>query len=249
MWPMQGAQQASVQPEYRHQHSWNLAVRDAPAANNDYALLPAQPLSSVLPEVTENSLPPLGFALAQLHGVYILAQVKDGLILVDMHAAHERTTYERLKAALATGRVPSQPLLVPIAVTLPASDAALIEDSAEALAKVGLEVERRGPGSILIRAVPVLLGRWDANELLNLVLADLREQGSSQHIERSLDEVIGTFSCHSAVRANRNLTIPEMNALLREMENTVRSDQCVHGRPTWTAVSMTELDRLFLRGR
>ncbi len=249
MWPMQGAQQASVQPEYRHQHSWNLAVRDAPAANNDYASLPAQQLSSVLPEVNDETLPPLGFALAQLHGVYILAQVKDGLILVDMHAAHERTTYERLKAALATGHVPSQPLLVPIAVTLPASDAALIEDCAEALAKVGLEIERRGPGSILIRAVPVLLGRWDANELLNLVLADLREQGSSQHIERSLDEVIGTFSCHSAVRANRNLTIPEMNALLREMEHTVRSDQCVHGRPTWTAVSMTELDRLFLRGR
>lgn len=247
-WPMQSAQQASAPLEYRHQQSWNLAVRDAPSANASYAPQSEAAIAQVSEAVHDN-LPPLGFAIAQLHGVYILSQVKEGLILVDMHAAHERTTYERLKAALAEGRIPSQPLLVPIAVTLPASDATLIEDSAVALAKVGLEVERRGPGSILIRAVPVLLGRWDANDLLNQVLADLREHGSSQHIERSLDEVIGTFSCHSAVRANRNLTVPEMNALLREMERTVRSDQCVHGRPTWTAVSMTELDRLFLRGR
>lgn len=134
-------------------------------------------------------------------------------------------------------------------MTLPASDATLIEDSVADLAKAGLEVERRGPCSILIRAVPVLLGRWDANDLLKQLLGDLREHGSSKHVERSLDEVIGTFSCHSAVRANRNLTIPEMNALLREMERTVRSDQCVHGRPTWAVMSMAELDRLFLRGR
>jgi DNA mismatch repair protein MutL len=240
-WPMQGAQLSPLQPEYRHQRNWNLEVRDGPTASSSYATPAA--------ETDHDVEPPLGFAIAQLHGVYILSQVKDGLILVDMHAAHERTTYERLKAALGNGRVPSQPLLVPIAVTLPASDATLIEDCAETLAKVGLEVERRGPGSILIRAVPVLLGRWDANDLLKQVLADLREHGSSKHIERSLDEVIGTFSCHSAVRANRNLTIPEMNALLREMERTVRSDQCVHGRPTWTAVSMADLDRLFLRGR
>lgn len=254
-WPMQSAQQAqaqaAAQPEYRHQQSWGLAVRDVPAhsANDAESHTVTSVLVTATTEARYDALPPLGFAIAQLHGVYILSQVKDGLILVDMHAAHERTTYERLKAALADGRVPAQPLLVPIAVTLPASDATLIEDNAEALAKVGLEVERRGPGSILIRAVPVLLGRWDANDLLKQVLSDLREHGSSKHVERSLDEVIGTFSCHSAVRANRNLTVPEMNALLREMERTVRSDQCVHGRPTWTTVSMDELDRLFLRGR
>ncbi len=244
-WPVQGAQHAPAHSEYRHQHSWNLSVRDEPTANASYALNNSAPAA----EAVHDTLPPLGFAIAQLHGVYILSQVKDGLILVDMHAAHERTTYERLKAALANGRVPSQPLLVPIAVTLPASDATLIEDSVADLAKAGLEVERRGPCSILIRAVPVLLGRWDANDLLKQLLGDLREHGSSKHVERSLDEVIGTFSCHSAVRANRNLTIPEMNALLREMERTVRSDQCVHGRPTWAVMSMAELDRLFLRGR
>ena len=246
-WPVQGAlQQREMPVEYRQQVKWNFAVRDV-ATGTTGTVAEHDPASIEAPVHSE--VPPLGFALAQLHGVYILAQVKDGLILVDMHAAHERTTYERLKVALSEGRVPSQPLLVPIAVTLPANDAALIEDNIEVLARVGLEVERRGPGSILIRAVPVLLGRWDANDLLRQVLADLREHGSSQHIERSIDEVIGSLSCHSAVRANRNLSIPEMNALLREMERTVRSDQCVHGRPTWTAISMSELDRLFLRGR
>jgi DNA mismatch repair protein MutL len=246
-WPIQGALQHRDYPQdYRQQTQWHLAVRETEtsplgsAANSDFA-------AAALTMPAE--FPPLGFALAQLHGVYILAQVKTGLILVDMHAAHERTTYERLKVALAAGRVPSQALLVPVAVTLPATDATLIEECAEALATVGLAVERRGPGSILIRAVPALLGRWDANELLKQVLADLREHGGSQRIERSLDEVVGTFSCHSAIRANRNLTIPEMNALLREMERTVRSDQCVHGRPTWTVISMSELDRLFLRGQ
>jgi DNA mismatch repair protein MutL len=248
-WPARGA---TAQPQqamdYRHQRSWDMAVRDVPASVAAHVPESVQSPVASFAQIQEQ-LPPLGYAIAQLHGVYILSQVKDGLILVDMHAAHERTTYERLKSALAAGNVPSQPLLVPIAVTLPASDAALVEDNAEALGKVGLEVERRGPGSILTRAVPVLLGRWDAHDLLQQVLADLREHGSSQHIERSLDEVIGTLSCHSAVRANRNLTIPEMNALLRDMERTVRSDQCVHGRPTWAAVSMTDLDRLFLRGR
>jgi DNA mismatch repair protein MutL len=240
-WPMQSAANADVsKPDYRHQQSWNLTVRDEPVTPQEYAAPPV---------VIPSDVPPLGFALAQLHGVYILSQIKDGLILVDMHAAHERTTYERLKAALAQGRVPSQPLLVPIAVSVPDSDASLIEDQTDAFAKIGLEVERRGPGSILIRAVPALLGRIDAAELLKQLLGDLREHGQSRHIERALDEVIGTFSCHSAVRANRNLTIPEMNALLRDMERTVRSDQCVHGRPTWTAVSMADLDRLFLRGR
>lgn len=244
LWPAQGGLLAPAHQEYRHQRSWNLAVRDAP--KGDYA---AQVATAAVAVELPRAVPALGYAIAQLHGVYILSQVENGLILVDMHAAHERTTYERMKAALATGRVPTQPLLVPIAVTLPASDATLLEDNADALSKVGLEVERRGPGSILIRAVPVLLGRWDANELLTQVLADLREHGTSRHIERSLDEVIGTLSCHSAVRANRNLSVPEMNALLRDMERTVRSDQCVHGRPTWTAISMAELDRLFLRGR
>jgi len=245
-WPYQGAtRQSSVAPDYAKQTQWNFTVRE-PALQE--SSLCEMAVGSNLQNM-QSDIPPLGFAIAQLHGVYILSQTGEGLVLVDMHAAHERTTYERLKLAMSQGSIPSQPLLVPIAVTLPATDAALIEESVEVLNCVGLELERRGPGSILIRAVPALLSSWDANDLIQQLLSDLREHGSSQHIERALDEVLGSMSCHSAVRANRHLTVPEMNALLREMERTVRSDQCVHGRPTWTAISMSEIDRLFLRGR
>ncbi len=246
MWPAQSATQS-------YTSQWNSAVRDHAGYNYNSAP-PSQSLQNdsahdVKPADKNSLVPPLGFAIAQLHGVYILAQHIDGLILVDMHAAHERVTYERLKAALATGNIPIQSLLVPIAVNLPAADASLVEEHASILLKAGLEVERHGPGSILIRAIPVLLGRWDATELLQQILGELRQYDTSHHIERCLDEVIGTFSCHTAVRANRNLTAAEMNALLREMERTVRSDQCVHGRPTWTRVTMQELDRLFMRGK
>ncbi len=245
-WPSQGAAQyGSAAADYARQAQWNFAVRE-PASQVQTLFESAQ---KVHLQNIPLDIPPLGFALAQLHGVYILSQTREGLVLVDMHAAHERTTYERLKLAMTQGSVPTQPLLVPIAVTLAATDAALIEDSIAVLSQVGLEVERRGPGSILIRAVPALLASWDANDLIQQILSDLREHGSSQHVQRALDEVLGSMSCHSAVRANRHLTIPEMNALLREMERTVRSDQCVHGRPTWTSISMSELDRLFLRGR
>lgn len=245
-WPAQAATQyGSATADYARQAQWNFAVRE-PASHVQTLFESAQ---KVHLQNIHSDIPPLGFAIAQLHGVYILSQTHEGLVLVDMHAAHERTTYERLKLAMTQGSVPTQPLLVPIAVTLPATDAALIEDSIAVLSQVGLEVERRGPGSILIRAVPALLASWDANDLIQQILSDLREHGSSQHVQRALDEVLGSMSCHGAVRANRQLTIPEMNALLREMERTVRSDQCVHGRPTWTAISMSELDRLFLRGR
>ena len=250
-WPAQSASKNnSATPEYARQAHWNFMVHEP--AQQGSAQQQSSQLESTHQAYLQNSsaeIPPLGFAIGQLHGVYILSQTREGLVLVDMHAAHERTTYERLKLAMAQGAIPSQPLLVPIAVSLPATDAALIEDSIEVLSRVGLELQRRGPGSILIRAVPALLASWDANDLIQQLLADLREQGSSRHVERALDEVLGSMSCHSAVRANRHLTIPEMNALLREMERTVRSDQCVHGRPTWTAISMSELDRLFLRGR
>jgi len=248
MWPAQSAAQA----DQSYRAHWNYAVRDQANDNNYSSTASQHAIASAADSTafsTTSLVPPLGFAIAQLHGVYILAQHSDGLILVDMHAAHERVTYERLKLALANGNIPVQSLLVPIAVNFPIADASLIEEHAAVLLKVGLEVERRGPTSILIRAVPVLLGRWDATELLQQVLGELRQHDVSNHIERCLDEVIGTFSCHTAVRANRNLSIPEMNALLREMERTVRSDQCVHGRPTWTRVTMQELDRLFMRGK
>jgi DNA mismatch repair protein MutL len=191
---------------------------------------------------------PLGYAIAQLHGVYILAQARGGLVLVDMHAAHERTTYERLKAQLAARRVASQPLLVPVVLNVSAADAEEAESHHAVFDDLGLEVTRSGPAQLVVRALPALLPSADAAALVKDMIADLREQGrggAGQALERAL----GTMACHQAVRANRRLTVPEMNALLREMETTLRSDQCVHGRPTWSFVSMDDLDRLFLRGR
>ena len=191
---------------------------------------------------------PLGYAIAQLHGVYILAQAQGGLVLVDMHAAHERTTYERLKAAMQSDRLPAQPLLVPIAVQVAVADADEAEAHAELFASLGLDVDRSGPAQLLVRSAPALLPNIDPATLLKDMIADLREQGRAA-TSAAFDRALGTMACHQAVRANRRLTLPEMNALLREMEQTVRSDQCVHGRPTWSFVSMDDLDRLFLRGR
>jgi DNA mismatch repair protein MutL len=197
----------------------------------------------------DTQAPPLGFALAQLHGIYILSQAPDGLILVDMHAAHERTTYERMKAALGSGPIASQPLLVPVSIAVTAAEADLFEEHGPTLARAGLEVVRSGPASVLVRAVPAFLAPMDLDELVRRIGADLAADGATRGIEEALNEVLGTMACHGAVRAHRNLTVPEMNALLREMERTVRSDQCNHGRPTWTYVSLGDLDRMFLRGR
>jgi DNA mismatch repair protein MutL len=191
---------------------------------------------------------PLGYAIAQLHGVYILAQAQGGLVLVDMHAAHERTTYERLKAAVAAEQLPAQPLLVPVVVNVSLADADEAEAHAALFASLGLEVARSGPSQLLVRSTPALLQNLDAATLLKDMVADLREQGAAAATS-AFDRALGTMACHQAVRANRRLTVPEMNALLREMERTVRSDQCVHGRPTWSFVSMDDLDRIFLRGR
>jgi DNA mismatch repair protein MutL len=197
----------------------------------------------------DTQAPPLGFALAQLHGIYILSQAPDGLILVDMHAAHERTTYERMKAALGSGPIASQPLLVPVSIAVTPAEADLFEEHAPTLSRAGLEVVRSGPASVQVRAVPAFLAPMDLDELVRRIGADLAADGATRGIEEALNEVLGTMACHGAVRAHRNLTVPEMNALLREMERTVRSDQCNHGRPTWTYVSLGDLDRMFLRGR
>jgi DNA mismatch repair protein MutL len=191
---------------------------------------------------------PLGYAIAQLHGVYILAQAQGGLVLVDMHAAHERTTYERLKASMQSARLPAQPLLVPIAVQVSVADADEAESQAGLFASLGLDIGRSGPACVLVRSTPALLPNVDPATLLRDMIADLREQGRAA-TTAAFDRALGTMACHQAVRANRRLTVPEMNALLREMEQTLRSDQCVHGRPTWSFVSMDDLDRLFLRGR
>ena len=194
-------------------------------------------------------MPPLGFAVAQLAGVYILAENKDGLVIVDMHAAHERITYEKLKKGFDDRNLVRQPLLVPESISVAESEANLIEASGDRLAGLGLVVDRSGPTSVTVREVPALLKNSDIESLLRDVLADLSEAGHSNRIVDAGDDFLATMACHHSVRANRLLTVDEMNALLREMENTERADQCNHGRPTWTTVTMSELDRLFLRGR
>jgi DNA mismatch repair protein MutL len=193
--------------------------------------------------------PPLGFAVAQLAGIYILAENADGLVVVDMHAAHERILYERLKKSFAARELTRQPLLVPTSISVSEREATLAEEYADVFLRLGLVLDRGGPTSLLVRELPALLKQADAEALVRDVLSDLAESGSSSRVDDICDEILATMACHHSVRANRALTVPEMNALLREMETTERADQCNHGRPTWTAVSLAELDRLFLRGQ
>jgi DNA mismatch repair protein MutL len=192
---------------------------------------------------------PLGFAIAQLHGIYILAQNATGLIVVDMHAAHERITYERMKTAFYSDGIQAQPLLVPMSIALSQKEAGVAEECGESLLKFGLLMERSGPESIIIRQVPVILQSVDVASLVRDLLSDMIAHGYSDQLEVKANELMSTMACHGSVRANRSLTLPEMNALLRDMEATERSGQCNHGRPTWTAMSMGDLDKLFLRGR
>ena len=194
-------------------------------------------------------IPPLGYAVAQLHGVYILAENAQGLVVVDMHAAHERITYERLKLAMDQEGLRSQPLLVPESIAVSQSQADCAEEHASWFNRLGFALQRMGPESLAIREIPSLLRQADAPQLVRDVLADLMEYGTSDRVQAHLNELLGTMACHGAIRANRRLTLTEMNGLLRDMEQTERSGQCNHGRPTWTQMSMTELDKLFLRGR
>lgn len=202
-----------------------------------------------IPASEDASSPPLGFALAQLHGIYILAQNQHGLVLVDMHAAHERITYERMKQSWAEDRLRAQPLLVPLSMAVSQKEADLADESPELFTRLGFRVERMGPETLLVREVPALLAEGRIEPLVRDVLADLRAHGSSQRIETHVNELLATMACHGSVRANRRLTVMEMNALLRDMEATERSGQCNHGRPTWVQLSLKDLDKLFLRGR
>ena len=250
-WSMPAPQQDAI----------GLRINDAPAA---YAALYApqgdpssfaagsamsQPMPHAMPQDAPGGMPPLGFAVAQLHGIYILAENADGLVVVDMHAAHERIGYEKLKTAHDGAGLRTQPLLVPSSLAVSEREADVAEREAATLAELGFEVQRSGPQSLLLRSVPALLAHGDVESLLRDVLADLREHGSTRRVAETRDELLATMACHGAVRANRRLTLPEMNALLREMEATERSGQCNHGRPTWTRFNLAEMDRWFLRGR
>jgi len=202
-----------------------------------------------LPASDPAAVPPLGFALAQLHGVYVLAQNAQGLVLVDMHAAHERITYERMKAAHAAQDLRIQPLLVPLALAVSEREADTAEQHAGLLAALGFELHRSGPQSLSLRSVPALLADLDPRPLLLDAITELTEHGRTRKVEEAVHALMAGWACRASVRANRRLSPPEMDALLREMEATERSGQCNHGRPTCVQLSLAELDRLFLRGR
>lgn len=248
------AQAAPTYDWHRPQPGLRLGVAEAPAA---YAALYRGSQSAShgeLPNAAEMprddaEMPPLGFAVAQLHGIYILAETAEGLVVVDMHAAHERINYERLKAAFDGEGLRLQPLLVPQTLAVSQREAELVEQEGQTLRQLGFELDRSGELSVLLRAVPALLANGNAEALVRDVLSDFIEHGHSLRVAEARDRLLSTMACHGSVRANRRLTLPEMNALLRDMEATERSAQCNHGRPTWARFTLAEMDRWFLRGR
>jgi DNA mismatch repair protein MutL len=234
------------------------AIAEQARAYGEFSPMSAEPGSAAsagrpqaieLPEHQDHDVPPLGYARAQIHGVYILSENVDGMVLVDMHAAHERITYERLKTGFEQGQMQSQPLLVPQTIAVSSREAQLVEDQPELFNGLGFEIDRVAEQSIKLRQIPVLLANSDTETLVRDVLADILTHGQSTRIESEINEYLSTMACHGSVRANRKLTLDEMNQLLRDMEATERSGQCNHGRPTWMQLTMADLDKLFMRGR
>ena len=247
LWKEGRGEARTVQGRLALQQASVLYAREAPAT---WEAPRSTPLPEAKPAAAEDpSEWPLGRAVGQIGGVYILAENRQGLVIVDMHAAHERIVYERLKASLAGSRIESQPLLLPATFAATPQEIATAEAQADTLATLGLEVSALSPTMLAVRSRPAALGQADVVELARSVLAEFAQVGASGVVERAQHEILATMACHGAVRANRRLTLDEMNALLRDMERTERADQCNHGRPTWRQLSMRELDALFWRGR
>ncbi|MBF6649417.1 DNA mismatch repair endonuclease MutL [Methylobacter sp. BlB1] len=253
--PVEGYRPESHKPAYSprlpQQEALPLNVEETIQA---YAALyskpePVQKPAQTQPAAQTKGTPPLGYAIAHLHSIYILSETPNGIILVDAHAAHERVTYERLKKQYHSGNVPSQPLLLPIKIKVSPAEADLAEQEHEFFMSLGFDLNRSGPETVILRSTPALLNNADMETLIRDVLADIIEHGVSTRVQEQINELLATMACHGAVRAHRRLTVDEMNALLREMEQTERIGQCNHGRPTWIELSTHELDKFFLRGQ
>jgi DNA mismatch repair protein MutL len=238
-----------VATAYAAQAGMNLGVAQPAAFYETLFANQARPQTRTSLNDAKQEIPPLGFALAQLQGIYILAQNDKGLVIVDMHAAHERVMYEKLKNALDTGTTAMQPLLIPVTFNADKLDVATAEEHGALLRELGFEIAPLGPNALAVRAVPAMLKEADAADLARAVLKDIREFGASRTLTERRNELLATLACHGAVRANRILSVNEMNALLREMEATERASQCNHGRPTWFQITVGELDKMFMRGK
>jgi DNA mismatch repair protein MutL len=214
-----------------------------------YATMHGDPVSPMSASTEAGQVPPLGYAVAQLHGIYIISENAKGMVVVDMHAAHERIVYEKMKVSWAQQGIKAQPLLVPISMAVSSREADHVETQQELFGELGFVIDRAGTENLVVRQVPSLLQHANVEQLVRDVLADVVTYGSSDRIRAAHNELLGTMACHGAVRANRRLNHVEMNALLRDMEITERSGQCNHGRPTWTQLSLSELDKLFMRGQ